>query len=751
MVNQASGRNVATQNVSLYNLYKQRSYKCSVVCLGNALIQPSMYFNLRHVPMFNGPYMIQTINHSIQPGSFQTTFQGVRQGIYDLPAIDSFLQSMNQNLLTKLEEILKIKKDTPKAIANTQQQKVEETVQKSETSLDAQNGCTNKVDVITYQGYEVQAGNKSTLTPTNFKAVLERLLPGDGNKDLRFYIYGISYVNSFVQSSNTDAGTFVGYNNNYALLSLEKNFGQGLRSFFNKKYCCVNVTTLAGNSLDKATNSLPISAFNSVDDYVKFMAASLTENLPRIKRLGLTKYYVCYWPKQNVAENYYDLNASTEFSIVIGSMQQAFMSAVSIGLIPKEDAEANQKRSEEQTNNSGTSGTSGTSGLSGTFGTSGTSGQTCPPPVISGFAPTIGNAGTIVRITGRNLDTYKDVFINGVQVEPSKIQALDAQTLTVVVPNVGTVASTGSIKVDTFYGTFTTVSTFKFDPNIQPGAAASAGSVVNNASGTEAAATGVQSNSQQTGPGVFKIITQTKNQVGGDQELVVKINNASGVGAYLLDDQPLITWTLYTLRKGADNTIKQEKETYVENSKLVGFVSQDKQTFSCTRDSLITSEFQEDIDEFSEFDIKIVIQFKLYARPADRTKSDETENFNFEIFVPKTKIEQPFGSISFISEQPNSEIPSYNGKEYYCINKTSTGVYLVYKFNCPTCDVEGFDIVNADNVNEVQRITTVGPNPSTKYQNIIGVNARGTFKLRVKYKNVGGNTQFTSVSNAFTL
>jgi hypothetical protein len=65
MVDQASGRNVATQNVSLYNLYKQRSYQCSVVCLGNALLQPTMYFNLRHVPMFNGPYFITEVDHNI--------------------------------------------------------------------------------------------------------------------------------------------------------------------------------------------------------------------------------------------------------------------------------------------------------------------------------------------------------------------------------------------------------------------------------------------------------------------------------------------------------------------------------------------------------------------------------------------------------------------------------------------------------------------------------------------------------------
>jgi hypothetical protein len=143
MVDQASGRAVATQNNSLFNLYKQRSYKCSVVSLGNALLQPTMYFNLRHVPMFNGPYMITDVSHSIQPGTFQTTFNGVRQGVYDLPAIDSFLQSINQNLITRLEEILKINKDQVTVSGTTNNIKSDSVVQKADNTLDTTNSCNS--------------------------------------------------------------------------------------------------------------------------------------------------------------------------------------------------------------------------------------------------------------------------------------------------------------------------------------------------------------------------------------------------------------------------------------------------------------------------------------------------------------------------------------------------------------------------------------------------------------------------------
>ena len=57
--NAVGGRKTFTQTVGLYNFYKMRSYECQIESLGNAMIQPTMYFNLRHVPMFNGPYMIK--------------------------------------------------------------------------------------------------------------------------------------------------------------------------------------------------------------------------------------------------------------------------------------------------------------------------------------------------------------------------------------------------------------------------------------------------------------------------------------------------------------------------------------------------------------------------------------------------------------------------------------------------------------------------------------------------------------------
>ena len=133
----------STQNVSLYNLYKRRSYQCEVSALGNALIQPTMYFNLRHVPMFNGPYLITDVNHVITPGEFMTNFTGVRQGIYDYPLEDNFLQKINQNLLSKIEEIVIQKTNQNSTITTTNQQSAENLIlnKKTANTAAAENSC----------------------------------------------------------------------------------------------------------------------------------------------------------------------------------------------------------------------------------------------------------------------------------------------------------------------------------------------------------------------------------------------------------------------------------------------------------------------------------------------------------------------------------------------------------------------------------------------------------------------------------
>jgi len=63
---------------NLYSVYGVRSYKAEVEMMGNAMIQPMMYFQLDNIPMFHGAYMITHVKHSIKPNFMSTNFTGVR-------------------------------------------------------------------------------------------------------------------------------------------------------------------------------------------------------------------------------------------------------------------------------------------------------------------------------------------------------------------------------------------------------------------------------------------------------------------------------------------------------------------------------------------------------------------------------------------------------------------------------------------------------------------------------------------------
>jgi hypothetical protein len=94
-----TNKTFAGQN--LYNVYSVRSYKVEVEMLGDAMIQPMMYFQLNNIPMFHGAYMITRVKHSIVPNHMSTKFTGVRirkpeTKIFDLNELYmSLLDTMN--------------------------------------------------------------------------------------------------------------------------------------------------------------------------------------------------------------------------------------------------------------------------------------------------------------------------------------------------------------------------------------------------------------------------------------------------------------------------------------------------------------------------------------------------------------------------------------------------------------------------------------------------------------------------------
>jgi len=80
---------------NMYNVYAVRSYSAEIEMLGNAMIQPMMYFQLNNIPMFHGAYMIIRARHNIKANYMSTWFTGVRIRAIETPIIDVAEAYMN--------------------------------------------------------------------------------------------------------------------------------------------------------------------------------------------------------------------------------------------------------------------------------------------------------------------------------------------------------------------------------------------------------------------------------------------------------------------------------------------------------------------------------------------------------------------------------------------------------------------------------------------------------------------------------
>lgn len=75
---------------NLFNVYENRAYSVTVTMLGNAMIQPTQYFQLENIPMYSGAYMILNVKHSIKANHMITEFQGVKVLKFPNPFVKNF-------------------------------------------------------------------------------------------------------------------------------------------------------------------------------------------------------------------------------------------------------------------------------------------------------------------------------------------------------------------------------------------------------------------------------------------------------------------------------------------------------------------------------------------------------------------------------------------------------------------------------------------------------------------------------------
>ena len=216
MANQSKGSKTFQQSTSLYNIYKNRSYNCQISSMGNVMIQPTMYFNLRYVPMFTGPYWITDVSHNITPGDFVTTFSGVRISKYSFPSIKDLTMSVNIDLLTRINNDYNKPKQKNQDVTNdegtstpiTNEQSTANGVQGESTEI----GSSNCTPIATYSGLDYVPLREETLSYNNIRNYVNSLSLSKSDEDVRRliglipWLYNTGVLKSSVKFKNGNLG-----------------------------------------------------------------------------------------------------------------------------------------------------------------------------------------------------------------------------------------------------------------------------------------------------------------------------------------------------------------------------------------------------------------------------------------------------------------------------------------------------------------------------------------------------------------
>jgi hypothetical protein len=388
-------------------------------------------------------------------------------------------------------------------------------------------------------------------------------------------------------------------------------------------------------------------------------------------------------------------------------------------------------------------------------------GQTCPPPVVSTFSPSAGFTGTIVQVNGRNFESVKSITVAGQNVDINNITVFNSETLRFVLPAItipaGQDVATGRITVTTEFGTFESLVDFTFNPTLENAKTSSAGGYANptvqeQPTVQQQEEAGATANIQNTMLNEPIFVTKKTNELG-TEEVTAKIGQSDFEdGGWTINPVALYSFRINVIEVGPNNTVTSSKITSGNFLDLAGFVSQDGQTFSITRDQFIQAKFIEDIEFEKGKRLEIQTEIKLTARPADREKypNDSTKEINFRIIVPSSELRvQPEGSLSFIERSTDVALPRFQGPLYYNIVRPDGG-YITYRFNCPRCVISKVQVSRSSN-QTVPLVVTTTNDSNTRYTNVIDVNALGSFVLSIIYQNADNPGTFTATSNVFTL
>ena len=148
----SAGTNTYQVDANLFDAYRTYAYACEVTAMGNSMIQPTMYFYLNNIPMFEGSYLITEVTHNIRQNAIETTFKGGRVPVDSLPnPRDSFVAAYRPlfDKIIKSAMQKKQKADNPSVTEQTIQLPNNQKI----TFDPGPGGLTNNETVVPRSGY----------------------------------------------------------------------------------------------------------------------------------------------------------------------------------------------------------------------------------------------------------------------------------------------------------------------------------------------------------------------------------------------------------------------------------------------------------------------------------------------------------------------------------------------------------------------------------------------------------------------
>jgi len=339
---QAGGKRAQSQSVSLYNYYKVRSYECRVEALGNMMIQPTMYFNLQRVPMFYGPYMVQSVEHVIQPGDFKTYFTGIRMPVASIPKLTQQLVSLNENLLSELVQQVQRLKETESQSVTNNVISVGNSIRSNQVFTAASPArCVADMQVanVRYRNYQ---GIETTKREITFSELSTKIKSKISDNALKGIVFFTAYLNGHTDNKfitwDYDLGGTPFGGTIYSGISYSER-----RVFFRPEYGCR--TSSDGVSVPYAVFDSFEKSIDFINDYFKTLYLS-TNSVTQTKLNWTTKSeYIAslvilwteWWPTKKFQTPQQYLGWLNSNKSVVESLkkqaEEAVEKAISLGLI----------------------------------------------------------------------------------------------------------------------------------------------------------------------------------------------------------------------------------------------------------------------------------------------------------------------------------------------------------------------------------------------------------------------------------